>query len=113
LNAWRQFDAWQLTFNNPILKGSLRLPDARSIPMAIAIDELHLTRELLGDSKGDNEEERVRTIAASLTDTAAQFDPRSLPRADVAVQALFLEGHNYGDWSLQVRPDDGGVMFNR
>lgn len=113
LNAWRQSDAWQLTFNNPILKGSVRLPDARSIPMAIAIDELHLTRELLGDSKDDNEEEQVRTIAASLTDTAAQFDPRSLPRADVAVQALFLEGHNYGDWSLQVRPDDSGVMFNR
>lgn len=113
LNAWRQSDAWQLTFNNPVLKGSVRLPDARSIPMAIAIDELHLTRELLGDSNPASEDEQARTLAASLTDTASQFDPRSLPRADVAVQALYLEGHNYGDWSLQVRPDNSGVMFNR
>lgn len=114
LSAWRRPNAWQLNFMNPILKGRVSLPDARSIPMDIAIDELHLTRELLGDTTAEADAADTGiTMAASLNEAAARFDPRSLPRSDVSIQALYLEGHNYGSWSLQVRPDPQGVMFRQ
>ncbi|PUA30253.1 MAG: DUF3971 domain-containing protein [Cellvibrio sp. 79] len=41
------------------------------------------------------------------------LDPRSMPLANIAVKALSLDGNNYGNWSLQLRPNDNGVLIDR
>lgn len=40
------------------------------------------------------------------------LDPRSMPLANIAVKSLSLDGNNYGNWSLQLRPSDTGVLID-
>lgn len=120
LTAWQERGTWHLTFANPQLAGSLELPLDASLPMKIAVQELHLTRSLLGQEESEAtpvilDEERVlpeSTTAIALAEEKPSFDPRSLPRADVRIDALYLDGNNYGNWSLQLRPDEKGALFD-
>ncbi len=41
------------------------------------------------------------------------LDPRSMPLANIAVKSLSLDGNNYGNWSLQLRPDGKGVVIDK
>jgi len=41
------------------------------------------------------------------------LDPRSMPLANIAIKSLSFDGSNYGNWSLQLRPDDNGVVIDR
>jgi uncharacterized protein YhdP len=120
LTAWQQKDIWHLTFANPQLVGSLQLPSDRSKPMTIAVQELHLTRSLLGQEEIEGESLELdaelvlpeSTTAIALAQDKPSFHPRNLPLADVRVDALYLDGNNYGNWSLQLRPDDKGALFD-
>lgn len=109
LNARQDDQAWHLQFANPMLVGSLQLPIDKSLPLLIAIEELHLNRALLGDKDGESPVEEE--FAAVINEEAAGFNPRNLPRADVTVDALYFDGINYGNWSLQMHPDRQGVRF--
>lgn len=111
LNAWQEDQVWHLRFANPMLMGALQLPTDRSQPMVIAIEELHLNRSLLGDTEADLAVVEAE-LAAVINEDRAGFNPRDLPRANVTVDALYFDGNNYGNWSLQVRPDSRGVLFD-
>lgn len=39
-------------------------------------------------------------------------DPRTLPFANITVKALYLDDINYGNWSLQIRPNENGTLFD-
>jgi uncharacterized protein (TIGR02099 family) len=111
LTAWQEEDHWHLSFANPRLVGNLQKPLAENRPMTITLQELHLTRQLLGDSSAqpaDTEEDG----AISLLEQGQEFHPRDLPRANVQLQALYVDEHNYGSWSLEVHPDSHGALFD-
>src|SRR5690606_24366856 len=93
------------------LIGALEVPADRSHAMKLNIRELHLSRQLLSgdDALADTP---VDEAGAALTEDALQFHPRDLPRTDVTVAALFVDGNNYGNWSLRVKPDRNGVLFD-
>lgn len=110
LKAWQQDQAWQLDFSNPMLSGALQMPMDRGTAVKVAIRELHLSRHLLGDPPAESFSEL--DLAATLTAEAARFHPRNLPRADVTVDALYFDGSNYGNWSLELYPDDKGALFD-
>lgn len=112
LQAWHEADTWHLSFANPILLGSLQLPANKTQPMLVAIDELHLNRALLGDPDSVPVLPELE-LSAELTAAADKFHPASLPRADVRVQALYVDGNNYGNWSLQVHPQTAGVLVDQ
>lgn len=111
LRAWQEDQIWHLSFANPILTGDLQLPADKKLPMTIAVKELHLSRALLGDKDA---EAAIPTLeqSAELTDEADAFHPASFPRANVSVNELYVDGNNYGNWSLQVHPDANGVLFD-
>lgn len=111
VKAWQQEGDWHLEFNNPLLIGALEVPADRSHAMKLNIRELHLSRQLLSgdDALADTP---VDEAGAALTEDALQFHPRDLPRTDVTVAALFVDGNNYGNWSLRVKPDRNGVLFD-
>lgn len=108
LKAWQQEGDWHLEFNNPVLVGALEVPADRTRAMKLDVRELHLNRYLLGDDEAPAETE----MGAALAEEALRFHPRDLPRTDVTVAALFVDGNNYGSWSLQVKPEANGVLFD-
>ena len=95
-----QPDAWHLQFGNPTLAGQVRLPEDKNLPLTIELKYLHLARTMLGDSA-----EELRSIEA-------EFDPRSLPKADISIAELHFDNSNYGSWSVQLRPDELGTLFD-
>jgi uncharacterized protein (TIGR02099 family) len=113
LKAWQQDAAWQVEFANPILSGKLQVPLDKTRAMRIDVNELHLDRGLLGGSSGTLAEAPLpSTLGAVLTEEAIRFHPRDLPRADLTVAALFVDGSNYGNWSLEVYPESQGVLID-
>lgn len=95
-----QMDAWDVDFSNPIVAGHLRLPEEKTQPMSIDLQYLHLSRSMLDEKAVD-----IETLEA-------EFDPRSLPLANISVAELHVDDRNYGNWSVQLRPDDKGAVID-
>ena len=101
-------DAWKIAFTNPLAMGEIYLPDESSSPMKINIASLKLNSELLNAKKRDNS-----ALGEIPKVGALSIDPRALPLADVAVRELYLDDVNYGVWSLEIRPNEKGVSFDK
>ena len=93
-------DAWHIEFGNPTVAGQVRLPEDENLPITMDLKYLHLARSMLGESADD------------LDSIEAEFDPRSLPRADISIAELHYENSNYGNWSVQLRPNEQGTVFD-
>lgn len=111
LNAWQENQVWHLRFTNAMLSGALQLPMDRSQPMVIAVEELHLNRGLFGETQSDLAVAEAELVA-DINEGEPGFNPRNLPRANVTVDSLYFDGNNYGKWSLQVHPDNRGVLLD-
>lgn len=101
-------DAWKVVFSNPLVNGNIYLPKDTHLPLKINLQSLRLTSALLD----------VKTTAAPELGqvpkvSALSIDPRALPFADMTVNALYLDDVNYGNWSLQIRPNEKGVLFDK
>jgi uncharacterized protein (TIGR02099 family) len=107
VRAERLFDGWKIAFTNPLVQGDVHLPVDNSKPLQINLDALHLTSALLGAKPSEV------PVAGQLPPLPSiSLDPRTLPLANISVKALYMDGLNYGDWSLQVRPQAQGVLFD-
>lgn len=108
---------WQLQLDNAVVAGRLLVPDSRFEPLQVDLERLSLSREALGLAE-------PQTIDSQLTDPAAAevaateakpekvIDPRQLPLANITIKALLMDGNNYGNWSLQLRPNNKGVVID-
>ncbi len=108
VHAERLLDSWKVAFINPLVDGEVRLPTDSAKPLQINLQTLRLTSALLGaktpDASGAGIESKLPSIS---------LDPRTLPLADVSVKALYMDDVNYGNWSLQIRPNSQGVLFDK
>ncbi len=111
LTAWHEGSYWHLNFANPMLVGHLEWPLDTRQPMAITLQELHITRQLLGDENAPPLASETE-LSISLLEERPQFHPRDLPRADISLGALYLDELNYGSWSLELHPDERGALFD-
>jgi len=107
LQAHRLSNAWKVDVNNLLVDGAIHLPTDTTQPLQINLRALHLTSALLGAKTNEPLPQDALPTLPGLS-----VDPRSLPLADMTVQALYLDDVNYGNWSLQVRPNDQGVLFD-
>jgi len=109
----RTASAWQLGIENPMVSGSLIVPNSAFTPLQINLQKLYLSDAALGNANASN-------VATSESPTTTEppvpptklIDPRSLPLANVVIDELFLDGSNYGNWSLQIRPNKKGVVID-
>jgi len=107
VRAERLASAWKVAFANPVVDGDIRIPIDTSKPLQINLESLHLTSSLLG-AKPDE-----IPVAGELPKLPGiSVDPRSLPLANMSVKALYMDDINYGNWSLQIRPQAQGVLFD-
>lgn len=131
VNAARLRDAWTVQFSNPLVVGDIYLPNDAIKPLQINLQQLHLSREILEGKKAnldaageslDTDGKEPQADAQPLAQAGniigeegikgPTIDPRSLPFANVTVRQLFLDEKNYGSWSLQIRPNAQGVLFD-
>lgn len=107
VRAERLIGAWKIAFTNALVEGDVRLPNDTSKPLRINLDSLRLSSTLLGAKPTET------PIAGQLPKLPGiNLDPRTLPLADMTVKALYMDDINYGNWSLQVRPQAQGVLFD-
>jgi uncharacterized protein YhdP len=111
---------WQLDLKNPIVEGRVLVPDSRFNPLQVDLARLSLTKEILGLAESPSSV-MVDADAPDAEDAAPGpqsasprevIDPRKLPLANITVGALMLDDNNYGNWSLQLRPNNLGVVIN-
>lgn len=107
VHAEQVTDAWKVVFSNPLVDGNIYLPKDARLPLKINLQSLRLTSALL-DAKTTEAPDLGQVPKVS----ALSIDPRALPFADMTVNALYLDDVNYGNWSLQIRPNEKGVLFD-
>lgn len=117
VDAQRLLDAWKVGFNNSVVTGDIYLPNESIKPLQINLQSLHLSSRALGikpaaqftstDTSASSQQPAAETKA-----NGPSIDPRSLPFASLTVRALYMDDVNYGSWSLQIRPNDKGVVFD-
>lgn len=113
---------WQLDLKNSVVEGRVLIPDSRFNPLQIDLARLSLTKEILGlvdasaanQSVLDTDSPDAKTVAPvkELAPPREVIDPRKLPLANITVGALMLDDDNYGNWSLQLRPNNKGVVID-
>lgn len=120
VNAQRLAGGWKIQFSNPVVSGDVFLPNEKTKPIKIDLDNLYLTRNIIESKTADLStpavEQTVSIAEKNESDiqklNSPSVDPRSLPLADISVKELFLDGGNYGNWSLKIRPNKTGTLFD-
>lgn len=113
---------WQLDLKNTIVEGRVVIPDSRFKPLQVDLVSLSLTKEILGLSEtpdspsaalgtGEPEETAGAEPQSAPAVPREVINPRKLPLANISVGSLLLDGNNYGNWSLQLRPNNLGVVI--
>jgi len=108
VRAERLTNSWKIGVTHPMVVGDIQLADDNTKPLDINLASLHLTSGALGLTNTDPVEAQLGFSKKA----SASIDPRVLPLADISVNALYMDDVNYGNWSLQVRPNDKGVRFD-
>lgn len=108
---------WQLQLDNAVVAGRLLVPDSRFEPLQVDLERLSLSREALGLAEPYTIDSQLTDpVAAEVAATEAKpekvIDPRQLPLANITIKALLMDGNNYGNWSLQLRPNNKGVVID-
>lgn len=107
VRAERLLGAWKIAFTNPLVEGDIRLPIDTNKPLQINLETLRLTSALLGAKPTE-----APAVGQIPKVSGISVDPRALPLADISVKALYMDDVNYGNWSLQTRPQAQGVLFD-
>jgi len=103
---------WQLQLDNAVVAGRLLVPDSRFTPLQVDLERLSLSREALGLADPTNSDSSGGELAKAEAAPDKNIDPRKLPLANITIKALLMDGNNYGNWSLQLRPNDKGVVVD-
>lgn len=103
---------WQLQLDNAMVAGRLLVPDSRFMPLQLDLERLSLSREALGLSDNTDPNMSPAVIEDNGSAPDESIDPRKLPLANITIKALLMDGNNYGNWSLQLRPNDKGVVID-
>lgn len=105
---------WQLAVKNPVVEGDVFVPTSTFVPIDVNLRRLSLNSVELGLSKpvvATDAEAPAQAVEVP-AEVVKVIDPRKLPLANISVQSLLLDDKDYGTWSLQLRPDQRGVVID-
>ena len=106
---------WQLALENEVIAGNLLVPDSPFTPLQVDLERVSLTKEMLGEEVVAVDPVDSTGLAGEVPEPAKPIDvidPRKLPMANITVGSLLMDGNNYGNWSLQLRPNSEGVVID-
>jgi len=107
--------AWQLEVDNAVVAGKLLVPDSRFTPLQVDLTRLSLSKAMLGQEGAAALSEidpAVATLPAEPVKPVEVIDPSKLPMANISIASLMMDDKNYGNWSLQLRPNSKGVVID-
>lgn len=102
--------AWQLDVDNAVVTGRLVVPDNSFTALQVDLARLSLSKAMIGQ-----EEPTVAADPNAPVEPAKPveiIDPTKLPLANISIASLMMDDKNYGSWSLQVRPNNKGVIID-
>ncbi len=92
---------WNLNFTNPELDGELDWVDGEPLELHLArVDLPKAALKAAIDEPGEAE-------------NSPTFDPRDLPEANVTLDALTLDGEDYGQWRFRLAPSEEGLIVDQ
>lgn len=92
---------WSLRLDSQEVIGNARLPDAKTAPMVVDLQTLHLPAA-----------DPAQAQAEDAPDPLASVDPRKVPALDLNIDKLFLGDDLLGSWAMKLRPIESGVALN-
>jgi len=106
--------AWQLEVENALVAGKVLVPDSRFTPLQVDLARLSLSKAMLGQENvaATGPDPAVALIPVEPVKPVVAMDPSKLPLANISIAALMMDDKNYGNWSLQLRPDSKGVVID-
>jgi uncharacterized protein YhdP len=107
--------AWQLEVENSMVAGKLLVPDSRFTPLQVDLERLSLSKAMLGQEEvvvTEPIDPAATPVPVASVKPVAVIDPSKLPLANISVAALMMDDKNYGKWSLQLRPNNKGVVID-
>lgn len=106
---------WNLKVENPQVAGELLIPTSKFAPLEVNLERLALTRSALGQEESGitPEDDALADIEAGARPERELLDPRKMPLANISIKSLSMDGDNFGNWSLQLRPNTQGVLIDQ
>ncbi|GGK08074.1 YhdP family protein [Pseudomonas matsuisoli] len=95
---------WNLTLGSETLAGTAGIPDAKDVPMDIALSRLRLPAAEPPPAADAPVEARK--------DPLADLDPRTLPPLRVTIDRLLQGDELLGAWSFRATPTPNGAQFD-
>jgi len=89
-------DGWGVMLVGPDIQGNIAL-GTNERPLKVELETLTLVNPDQGESPDET--------------AAEEFDPRTLPELEFAVQDLNIDGEKLGAWSARIEPNKEGAIF--
>lgn len=112
MSGHREKNGWSLFVDSNDVLGGVYIDDDERRPLVVDIDYLNWPPDTSEKSQdvvlGLEENETV----AITDDLMRDIDPRELPLADININRLVYKDKPLGNWSMQLRPDDVGLLVD-
>ncbi len=111
ISGHREQNGWSLFVDSSDVLGGVYIDDDKERPLIVDIDYLHWS------PNSDVPEDDVVVLSNSVPESAKNdvmkdVDPRDLPPANVNINRLVYKDKPLGSWSMQLRPNNEGLLVN-
>ncbi|QAX81863.1 YhdP family protein [Candidatus Pseudomonas adelgestsugas] len=97
----RKTDSWSLQLDSQQAKGTVTIPDAKDVPVAVNMQYVKLPIA-----------NQTIQFDENAPDPLVDIDPKSIFALDISINQLFQGQTLVGTWSFKVKPTAKGVVFN-
>lgn len=111
---------WNLKVENSQVAGELLVPSSKLAPLEVNLERLALTIAAVDTPATSlpvagqaSVNESGQTGPSIQPPERELLDPRQMPLANINIRSFSLDGDNFGNWSLQLRPNDKGVLIDQ
>ncbi|MEH6810964.1 MAG: YhdP family protein [Motiliproteus sp.] len=101
-------NGWEIALSAPAAKGLILLPSTGAQPFRADFDYLYLPK---GDEQEPGSAQTEETKEQKI-DPLLDYDPATLPPMELSVGDFRIGDDRYGQWKLQVKPDNQGIHIS-
>ncbi|GAB1263751.1 YhdP family protein [Aurantivibrio infirmus] len=111
----RQSRSWRFKVDAKEIKGDLQIFDDSERSWVLGLDYLRLPERKIEAAETVEYENPLLALLQDepkQKDFLSEIDPQSLPKMNVTIKEFSIADQNYGSWSFQMHPINGGVVVD-